>query len=149
MGIAPLRGVVCAIFLSLSLPMAGAQSPEPESLRMAAAEKLFLSPAYRQIATRQIYETLKALPPEQSQPALAALRDPSVVNAMRQVISRAMANTYSVKELDFLHRMFSTPEMESFVRREAFFRDQLQREFTAALLTNPSLMGRIPVPANR
>jgi hypothetical protein len=123
------------------------QAQEPESTRMAAAEKLFQVPAYRQIATRQIYETLQALPPEQSKAALDALRDPAVVKALRQVIARAMAGTYSVKELDFLEKVFSAPEMESFVKRENVFRDQLQREFTAALLTNPALFGRIPLPS--
>ena len=131
----------------LSAICVGSHAQEPESTRMAAAEKLFLVPAYRQIATRQIYETLHSLPPEQSKAALGALRDPAVVSALRQVIARAMAGTYSVKELDFLQKVFSAPEMESFVKRENVFRDQLQREFTAALLTNPALIGRIPVPS--
>jgi hypothetical protein len=121
-----------------------AQTPENESARLAAAERLFLAPAYRQIATRQIYETLQSLPPEQGKSALAALRDPSVVAALRQVISRAMASTYSVKELEFLRKTFSSPEMETFVKKESVFRDQLQRELTAAILTNPALIGRIP-----
>lgn len=139
----------CAVLLSLLTALALGQTVEPESLRMAAAERLFQVPAYRQIATRQIYETVKGLPPEQSQPALEALRDPVVASAMRQVISRAMANTYTVKEMEFLHKLFLMPEMETFIRREGVFRDQLQREFTAALLTNPALMGRIPLPSGR
>lgn len=149
MGIALPRHLFCALWLALVSGLAGAQSAESESLRMLAAERLFLTPAYRQLATRQIYETLKSLPPEQSQAALSALRDPAVVNAMRQVISRAMAGTYTVKELEFLHRIFGAPEMESFIRRESVFRDQLQREFTAALLTNPALIGRIPPPSGK
>lgn len=143
------RQLVCALLLMFASAFAGAQSTEAESARMAAAERLFLTPGYRQLATRQIYETLKSLPPEQSQAALSALRDPAVVNAMRQVISRAMANTYSIKELDFLHKIFGAPEMESFIRRENVFRDQLQREFTAALLTNPALIGRIPMTSGK
>ncbi len=142
-----LRGTVCACLLSTIPPVALAQASEGEANRMAAAEKLFLLPAYRQIATRQIYETLNSLPPEQSKAALQSLRDPAVVSAMRQVITSAMAGTYGVKELEFLNKMFSAPEMETFVKRETIFRDQLQREFTAALLTNPALIGRIPLPS--
>ncbi len=145
MSIYPLRWIIGAFLLSAVWTCSYAQ--EPESSRMAAAEKLFLVPAYRQIATRQIYETLRSLPPEQSKAALGALRDPAVVNALRQVIARAMAGTYTVKELDFLQKVFSAPEMESFVKRENVFRDQLQREFTAALLTNPALIGRVPLPS--
>ncbi|MFN0315624.1 MAG: hypothetical protein ACKVQA_11380 [Burkholderiales bacterium] len=140
-----LRWIATACVLCASGAASYAQ--ELESSRMAAAEKLFQVPAYRQIATRQIYETLQSLPPEQSRAALDALRDPAVVSALRQVIARAMAGTYTTKELEFLEKVFSAPEMESFVKRETVFRDQLRREFTAALLTNPALIGRIPLPS--
>jgi len=149
MAIARPRRFACALIMLLQCALGSAQTPEPESVRLAAAERLFNLPSYRQLATRQIYETVRNLPPDQSQAAQAALRDPAVVNAMRQIISRAVANTYSLKEMEFLHRLFASPEMESFMRREGQFRDQLQREFTAALLTNPVLIRAIPPPAQR
>ena len=141
------RGALAAaLIIALCAPV---HAQTDESNRLAAAEKLFLSHAYRQVATRQIYETVNSLPPEQSKAALQALQDPAVVNAMRQVITRAMAGTYGVKELEFLQKVFNSPEMETFVKRENVFRSQMQREFTAAILTNPALIGRIPLPSNK
>lgn len=135
-----------ALVLLMAFAPLHAQDYQAESARLAAADKLFELTAYTKLASRQIYEAINNLAPEQRPAARAALQDPVVLKAMRQVITRAMAGTYGVKELEFLHKIFSAPEMETFVQRESLFRAQLQREFTAAMLTNPALIGRIPPP---
>lgn len=135
-------GLLAAFVVSL----ASAQDYRSEAARLEAAEKLFELSAYTKLASRQIFETVDSLAPDQRAAARKALRDPTVIKAMRQVITRAMAGTYGVKELEFLHKIFSAPEMDTFIQREGLFRNQLQREFAAALLTNPALIGRIPPP---
>lgn len=140
-----LRWMLLVALISAALA-AIAQTPDSEAERIAAAEKLFELSAYTKLASRQIYEAVNNLAPEQRQAAQQALRDPAVTRAMRQVLTRAMAGTYGVKDLKFLHSIFSAPEMSAFIEREPLFRAQLQREFTAAILTNPALIKHIPPP---
>src|SRR5262249_46331068 len=83
---------------------------ETDEARRHAAETLFELPAYRKMATRQVYEAIQALPEEQYKAAAAALSDPKVVKAVRQVIIRSMAQTFTVPELESLQRYLSTPE---------------------------------------
>jgi len=126
----------------------GAWAQQPmgsESARMAAAEKLFYTPAYRKLIIRTLYETFETLPPDKNKAAVEALNDPSVANAMRRVLLWSMAGTYSVGELEFLQRTFAAPEMDTFMARENAFRDTLMREFTAAVLSDPALLRYVPI----
>ena len=84
--------------------------------RLTAATKLFELPAYRMIATRQLYQSLDSLPAEQRKRATNALSDPAVMTALRGVISRSM------------------------VDKVQNFQSSLTTELLAASVTDPDLM---------
>jgi len=142
-----LRVLRYVLLVSLALAVASEAifAAETEDARRRAAESLFELPAYRKIATRQVYEAIQALPEEQYKSAAAALSDPKVVKAVREVIIRSMAQTFSVAELESLQRYLATPEAGSMVDKTDAFQDALLKELLGAALTNPDL-GRILVP---
>jgi hypothetical protein len=142
-----LRVLRYVLLVSLALAVASEAifAAETEEARRRAAESLFELPAYRKIATRQVYEAIQALPEEQYKSAAAALSDPKVVKAVREVIIRSMAQTFSVAELESLQRYLVTPEAGSMVDKTDAFQDALLKELLGAALTNPDL-GRILVP---
>ena len=80
------------------------RSEDAAQQREAAAARLFDVPLYRELATREIYEALGTLPDAQRRQLSAALRDPKVVQALKQAILRSTAATYSVKEIELVHR---------------------------------------------
>jgi len=147
---ARLRGMLGAVVLVLALPLAaGAQTPEPIPLNpdtLKAAERLFDLPAYRQIATRQLYRALESLPEAQYRASVEALKDPQVVQVLRGVIARSMAQTYSLKELEFLARMLSTEEGQSIVAKEELLQGMLTRELLGAAVANPELARILGAP---
>jgi hypothetical protein len=108
-----------------------------ESVR--AAERLFDLPAYRQLATSQLYRALESLPDAQYSASVEALKDPKVVQALRGVIARSMAQAYTVKEMEFLARMLATQEAQGIVAKSDLLQGLLTRELLAAALTNPDL----------
>ena len=108
-----------------------------ESLK--AAERLFDLPAYRQLATSQLYRALESLPDAQYTASVEALKDPQVVQALRGVIARSMAQTYTVNEMEFMGRMLATQEAQSIVAKSDLLQGLLTRELLAAALTNPDL----------
>lgn len=116
-----------------------AQDQAVSSEREQAAARLFDLPAYRLLATRQIHESLKFLPEGQYRRALAALEKPGVVQALRQLISRSMAKTYSVDELAFLQKFLSSPQARAFVGKLGTFEANLTRELVVSGITNPEL----------
>lgn len=116
----------------------------PEA-RQQAAQRLFDLPAYRQTATRQVYEAIRSLPEEQYRGATDALSDPKVVQLLRAVIVRSMAQTFTTAELDSLARYLATDEARSAVQKTDAFQDALLRELLAAGLTHPEL-GRYLMP---
>jgi len=142
-----LSSLRCGLLLALALAAASQAvfAAETEEARRRAAESLFELPAYRKIATRQVYEAIQALPEEQYKSAAAALSDPKVVKAVREVIIRSMAKTFTVPELESLQRYLATPEAGSMVDKTDAFQDALLKELLAAAMTNPDL-GRILVP---
>ncbi len=128
--------------LLLLLPAAGHAAPTPDTAqsRLEAASRLFELPAYRLIATRQLYESLDSLPAEQHKRALAALSDPAVMQSLRGVISRSMAQTFSTAELEHLARFLKADEARSMVDKAQNFQGILTRELLAASISDPSLM---------
>ncbi len=137
------------MLLLLSLAAAGlgqvAFAADTPEARQQAAERLFELPAYRQVATRQVYEAMRSLPDPQYQSAIEALSDPKVVQVLREVIVRSMARTFSVAELESLGRYMATDEARSTVEKTDAFQDALLREFLAAGLTHPEL-GKYLIP---
>jgi hypothetical protein len=127
-----------------SLAQAAMAADTPEA-RQQAAERLFDLPAYRQTASRQVYEAIRSLPDEQYRGAEQALNDPKVVQLLRAVIVRSMAQTFTVAELDSLARYLATDEARSAVGKTDAFQDALLRELLAAGLTHPEL-GRYLMP---
>src|SRR5258706_12425090 len=97
------------LFFVLVLVVSGASYaapvPDTPANRLDAANHLFELPAYRLIATRQLYESLNSLPAEQHKRALAALSDPAVMASLRGVISGGMAQASSTAERDNLARV--------------------------------------------
>ena len=122
-----------------------AQTPDSPDARRHAAERLFELPAYRQIASRQVYEAVGSLPEGQSRSAMDALSDPKVIQALRDVIVRSMAQTFTVAELQSLARFLATNEANSMVQKTDAFQATLVRGLLAAGLTNPDL-ARILIP---
>ena len=137
------------MLLLLSLAAAGlsqaAFAADTPEARQQAAERLFELPAYRQVATRQVYEAMRSLPDPQYQSAIEALSDPKVVQVLREVIVRSMARTFSVAELESLRRYMATDEARSTVEKTDAFQDALLREFISAGLTHPEL-GKYLIP---
>jgi hypothetical protein len=121
---------------------AGNAAPPVDSTesRLTAATKLFELPAYRMIATRQLYQSLESLPVEQRKRATNALSDPAVMTALRGVISRSMAQTFSITELDHLARFLKADEARSMVDKVQNFQSSLTTELLAASVTDPDLM---------
>jgi hypothetical protein len=122
-----------------------AHAADTPEARRQAAERLFELPAYRQVATRQVYEAMRSLPDAQYQSAVDALSDPKVIQVLREVIVRSMARTFTVAELESLGRYMATDEARSTVAKTDAFQDALLREFLAAGLTHPEL-GKYLVP---
>ena len=142
-----MRILRCGLLLALALAAASqaAFAAETEGARRRAAESLFELSAYRKIATRKVYEAIQSLPEEQYKSAAAALSDPKVVKAVREVIIRSMAQTFTVPELESLQRYLATPEAGSMVDKTDAFQAALLKELLGAAITNPDL-GRILVP---
>jgi hypothetical protein len=137
----------CALVLWMGL-IAATQTgfaADTEDARRRAAESLFELPVYRKMATRQVYQALQSLPEEQYKSATAALSDPKVVSAMRRVIIRSMAQTFTVPELETLQRYLATPEAGTMVDKTDAFQDALLQQMMGEALTNPDL-ARILVP---
>lgn len=128
--------------LLLVLATAGYAAPATDTIenRLTAATRLFDLPAYRVIATRQLYQSLESLPAEQRKRATSALSDPAVMNALRGVISRSMAQTFSTGELDHLTRFLKADEARSMVDKVQNFQSVLTTELLAASITDPDLM---------
>lgn len=128
--------------LLLALPTAGhaaAPSDTPDN-RLDAANHLFELPAYRLIATRQLYESLNSLPAEQHKRALAALSDPAVMTSLRGVISRSMAQTFSTAELGHLSRFLQADEARSMIDKTQNFQSILTKELLTASVSDPELI---------
>ncbi len=126
---------VAVLFLAL-FPASAAETPEQ---RLLAAQRLFELPAYRQLATRQIYTALKFLPAEEYRRAAGALNDPGVVNALQGVIARSMAQTFSLAELEHIERFLAADEARTMVAKVEGFESVVIRELLAAALTDPEL----------
>jgi hypothetical protein len=126
----------------LGPPAFAADTPQA---RQQAAERLFELPAYREVATRQVYEAMRSLPDAQYQSAVDSLSDPKVVQVLREVIVRSMARTFTVAELESLGRYMATDEARSTVEKTTAFQEALLREFLAAGLSHPEL-GKYLVP---
>ena len=123
--------LVCPFF-----PANAADRPET---RLQAAQRLFELPAYRQLATRQIYTALKFLPAEEYRRAADALNNPAVVLALQGVIARSMAQTFSLPELEHIERFLSADAARSMVAKADGFESVVIRELLAAAMTDPEL----------
>ena len=141
---APLAALIAGLLLIAAA--AHGQHPDTPADRRAAAEALFAIPAYRQLATRQLYQAIAALPDMQRERARAGLEDPRVVDAVREVIVRSSAQVYSVRELEYLARMLSAPEARAFLEKSDTFEATLARELLAATLTNADLNRLLTAP---
>ncbi|HWA13829.1 MAG TPA: hypothetical protein VHA15_12100 [Burkholderiales bacterium] len=117
-----------------------ADSPEG---RLQAAQRLFELPAYRQLATRQIHAALKALPDAEYARAADALDNPAVVQALRGVIVRSMARTFTEAELGHIGRFLAAEEAKSMVAKIEGFESVVIRELLAAAMTDPELARRL------
>ncbi|MEO8005130.1 MAG: hypothetical protein ABI771_09510 [Betaproteobacteria bacterium] len=128
--------------LLLVLATTGNAAPPTDTTenRLTAATRLFDLPAYRVIATRQLYQSLDSLPAEQRKRATNALADPAVMTALRGVISRSMAQTFSAAELDHLARFLKADEARSMVDKVQNFQSSLTTELLAASVSDPDLM---------
>jgi hypothetical protein len=124
-------------FSALAVAAPAADTP---GNRLDAANHLFELPAYRQIATRQLYESLNVLPAEQHKRALAALSDPAVMASLRGVISRSMAQTFSIGELEHLARFLKAAEALSMVDKTQSFQSILTKELLTASVSDPELV---------
>ena len=134
-----IRSVLCLVLALVIAPLAGAAETETAQQREAAAARLFDVPLYRELATREIYEALRTLPDAQRKQASAALRDPKIVQALKQAILRSTATTYSVKEIELVHRFLSADEARSIMNKLDVFRGALLKEAVAAAIANPEL----------
>jgi hypothetical protein len=132
------------LFFALVLVVSGASyaapAPDTPANRLDAASHLFDLPAYRLIATRQLYESLNSLPAEQHKRALAALSDPAVMASLRGVISRSMAQTFSIAELEHLARFLQADEARSMVDKTQNFQSILTKELLTASVSDPELI---------
>jgi hypothetical protein len=134
------RGALFALFLAASAACHAAPAADTAANRLDAATHLFEIPAYRLIATRQLYESLNSLPAEQHKRAVAALSDPAVMASMRGVISRSMAQTFSITELEHLTRFLQANEALSMIDKTQNFQAILTRELLTASVTDPELI---------
>jgi hypothetical protein len=134
--------LACAAALALSAPLFA--SDDDAIQRAAAAARLFDVALYRELATREVYEAIAQLPDAQQRAAAAALRDPKVVQALKQAILRSTASTYSLKEIELLHRFLATEEAKSIVDKLDRFRGALLKEALAAAIQNPDLAPTLP-----
>jgi hypothetical protein len=129
-----------AVFFAISSVGYAAPAPDTEGNRLEAANHLFKLPAYRMVATRQLYESLKTLPAEQHKRALAALSDPSVMVSLRGIISRSMAHTFTTAELEHLAQFFEAREALNMVNKAQNFQSALDEEVRAAAIRDPQLI---------
>jgi hypothetical protein len=135
-----IRRIFFALFLLVSvLATAGPLADTPGN-RLDAANRLFELPAYRVIATRQLYESLHSLPAEQHKRAVSALSDPAVMSSLRGVISRSMAQTFSTAELEHIARFFHADEARSMIDKTQSFQTILTRELLTASVSDPELV---------
>ncbi len=135
-----IRTSLFALFLVISAASHAAPAPDTPGNRLDAANHLFELPAYRLIATRQLYESLNSLPAEQHKRAVAALSDPAVMASMRGVISRSMAQTFSTAELEHLARFLQADEARSMIDKTQNFQSILTRELLTASVSDPELI---------
>lgn len=125
--------------LASTLALAAPAQDSPSS-RLEAANHLFELPAYRQIATRQLYESLNSLPSDQHRRAIAALSDPAVMASLRGVISRSMAQTFSTAELEHLARFLQADEARTMIDKTQNFQSILTKELLMASVSDPELI---------
>ena len=135
-----IRRMFLVLLLAFSVASHAAAPPDTPENRLDAANHLFELPAYRQIATRQLYESLNSLPAEQHKRAVAALSDPVVMTSLRGVISRSMAQTFSTAELWHLARFLQADEARSMVDKTQNFQSILTRELLTASVSDPELI---------
>jgi len=141
-----IRHVLYLVLALVVAPVASAVETETAQQREAAAARLFDVPLYRELATREIYEALGTLPDAQRKQAAAALRDPKIVQALKQAILRSTATTYSVKEIELVHRFLAADEARSIMNKIDVFRGALVKEAVAAAIANPELAPVLPQP---
>ena len=135
-----IRAFMVVLYLSVSALAIAAPAADTPGNRLDAATHLFELPAYRLIATRQIYEALNSLPAEQHKRALAALSDPTVMASLRGVISRSMAQTFSTAELEHLARFLRADEARSMIDKTQSFQSILVKELLMASVSDPELI---------
>ena len=116
-----------------------ASAADTPDTRLQAAQRLFELPAYRQLATRQIYTALKFLPAEEYRRAAEALGNPAVVQALQGVVARSMAQTFSLPELEHIERFLAADEARSMIAKVDGFESVVIRELLAAAMTDPDL----------
>jgi hypothetical protein len=138
-----MRGMCLALLLVLAPPILAADAETTEQREVAAA-RLFDVPLYRELATREIYEALGTLPDAQRRQLSAALRDPKIVQALKQAILRSTAATYSVKEIELVRRFLAADEARSIMNKLDLFRGALLKEAVAAAILNPDLAPALP-----
>lgn len=135
-----IRGLFLALSIVVSAAAYAAPVPDTQGNRLDAATHLFELPAYRVIATRQLYESLNSLPAEQHKRALAALSDPAVMTSLRGVISRSMAQTFSTAELEHLARFLQADEARTMIDKAQSFQTILVKELLTASVSDPELI---------
>ncbi len=135
-----IRTFLFAGMLFVSALAGAAPTADTPGNRLDAANHLFDLPAYRLIATRQLYESLNSLPAEQRKRALAALSDPAVMTSLRGVISRSMAQTFSTAELEHLARFLKADEALSMIDKTQNFQSILTKELLTASVSDPELV---------
>ncbi len=126
------------VCFTLGISQSAVAADTPES-RLQVAQRLFELPAYRQLATRQIYTALKFLPAEEYRRAADALGNPGVVLALQGVIARSMAQTFSLGELEHIERFLAADEAKSMLTKVDSFESVVIRELLAAAMTDPEL----------
>ena len=135
-----IRAFFIALSFLLSALAIAAPTADTPGNRLDAANHLFDLPAYRLIATRQLYESLNSLPAEQRKRAVAALSDPAVMTSLRGVISRSMAQTFSTAELEHLTRFLRADEARSMIDKTQSFQSILTKELLTASVSDPELI---------
>ena len=135
-----IRTLIAVLYLSVSALAIAAPAADTPGNRLDAATHLFELPAYRLIATRQLYEALNSLPAEQHKRARAALSDPTVMASLRGVISRSMAQTFSTAELEHLARFLRADEARSMIDKTQSFQSILAKELLTASVSDPELI---------
>ena len=136
-----LRAARIATFLVMcaALCAQAADPPEAQLQREAAAARLFEIPLYRELATRQVYEALQMLPEEQRRKSVSALRDPKIVQLLKEAVIRSTANTFTVREIEVVRRFLEADEARSIVDKIERFQFALLKEAFAAAIINPEL----------